>query len=169
MIPEYLGHLIPAWGSNWGYSGFSHDRNNHDSSAAYVLWCERKDKHMWHNCFTLIIKYWISFSINALLPRSLKGEPGLFFFDPCVNTMEWRPYCPSRMEVSYCTFRFGAIIRRDLCTLSLPHDSPPDNQYACLIWVHAGKATHASQNYLAGLAMKKIQRYNNSPLYVMAR
>ena len=34
-----------------------------------------------------------------------------------------RPYWPSRMEVSYCTFGFGAIIRRDLRTLSLRRDS----------------------------------------------
>ena len=72
----------------------------------------------------------------------LKGESGLFF-DPCVNAMAWRPYCPSCMEVSYCTFGFDAFIRRDLRTLSLPRDSPRDNQYACVILVHAGKATHA--------------------------
>ena len=38
---------------------------------------------------------------------------------PCVNTMGQRPYYPSRMEMSYCTFGFGAIIRRDLRTLGL--------------------------------------------------
>ena len=84
----------------------------------------------------------------------LKGESGLFF-GPCVNAMAWRPYCPSCMEASYCTFGFGTFIRRDLRTLSLPRDSPRDHQYACVIWVHAGKATHASWNYLAGLATKK--------------
>ena len=36
--------------------------------------------------------------------------------DPCVNAMGQRPYWPSRMEVGYCTFGFGAIIQRDLCT-----------------------------------------------------
>ena len=30
-------------------------------------------------------------------------------FDPCVNAMGQRPYWLSRMEVSYCTFGFGAI------------------------------------------------------------
>ena len=44
--------------------------------------------------------------------------------------MGQRPYCPSRMEMSYCTFGFGATIRRDLGTLSLPRDSPRDNQHA---------------------------------------
>ena len=34
------------------------------------------------------------------------------------------PYCLSRMEVNYCTFGFGVIIQCDLCTLSLPRDSP---------------------------------------------
>ena len=38
--------------------------------------------------------------------------------------MRWRPYCPSCMEVSYCTFGFGSIIWHDLRTLSLPRDSP---------------------------------------------
>ena len=87
-------------------------------------------------------------------PRNLKGEIGSLF-DPCVNAIGRRPYCPSRMEVSYCTFGFGAIIRRDLRTLSLPRDSPRDNQFACVIRDHAGKATHALRNYLAGLATKK--------------
>ena len=65
-------------------------------------------------------------------PRNLKG--GIWsLFDPCVNAIGWRPYCPSRMEVSYCTFRFGVIIRRNLRTLSLPRDSLRDNQCACVI------------------------------------
>ena len=68
-----------------------------------------------------------------------------------------RPYCPSRMEVNYCTFGFGAIIRCDLRTFSLLRDSPCNNQHACVIWVHARKATHTQQNYLAGLAMKKFK------------
>ena len=80
-----------------------------------------------------------------------------------------QPYCLSCMEVSYCTFGFSVIIWRGLRTLSLPCDSSRDNQYACAIWVHAGKATHASRNYLAGLATKKSGRYNNSPPYVIAR
>ena len=33
-----------------------------------------------------------------------------------VNAMEWRPYWPSHMEASYCTFGFGAIIGHDLRT-----------------------------------------------------
>ena len=85
-------------------------------------------------------------------PMSLKGGIGSLF---CVNAMGWRPYCPSRMEVSYCTFGFGTIIRRDLRTLSLlPPDSPRDKQYACVIRIHVGKVTQALQNYLAGLAAK---------------
>ena len=62
--------------------------------------------------------------------RNLKEGIG-YLFDACVNTMGWRPYCLSRMEVSYCTFGFGAITH------------PHDNQYVCVICVHAGKATHA--------------------------
>ena len=43
----------------------------------------------------------------------------------CVNAMGRRPYYKSRMEVSHCTFGFGAIIRRDLHTLLL--QIPPLN------------------------------------------
>ena len=34
--PRACAILIPAWGSNWGYSGFSHNQNNHGSSGVYV-------------------------------------------------------------------------------------------------------------------------------------
>ena len=74
--------------------------------------------------------------------RNLKGGIGSLF-DPCVNVVERRPYCPSHMEVSYWIFRFEAIIRLDLRTLSSLCDSWCDNQFACMIWVHAKKATHA--------------------------
>ena len=52
------------------------------------------------------------------------------------------------MEVSYCSFGFGEIIRGDLCTLS--HDD--HFAYVILSLRQTGKATHA---WLAGLAMKK--------------
>ena len=90
-------------------------------------------------------------------------------FDPCVNAMGRRPYCPSRMEVSYCTFGFGTIILRDLRTLSLPHDSPHGNQYACVIWVLAGKVNSCLTELFGGLSYEKIWRYNNSAPYVTAR
>ena len=98
----------------------------------------------------VLVMYYLQFLSACLLtlydlltPRNLKGGIGSLF-DPCVNAMGRRPHCPSRMEVSYCTSGFGAIIQRDLRTLSLPCDLPCDNLYACMIWVHAGKATHAS-------------------------
>ena len=59
-------------------------------------------------------------------PRNLKRGIGSLF-DPCDNAMGWRPYCPSCMEVSYCTFGFGMIIRHDLHILLLPHDSLHDH------------------------------------------
>ena len=34
--PRTCAILIPVWGSNWGSLGFSHNQNNHGSSAAYV-------------------------------------------------------------------------------------------------------------------------------------
>ena len=61
-----------------------------------------------------------------------KGNDGSLF-GPCVNAMGRQPYWPSCMEVSYCTFGFGVIIRCDQRTLSLPCDSPHDNLYACKI------------------------------------
>ena len=92
-----------------------------------------------------------SFHLVVFGPRNLIG--GFWsLFDPCVNAMGWRPYWPSCMEVRYCTFGFSANIRSDLRTLSLPCDLLRDNYYACVIYNHAGKATHAC---LAGLATKK--------------
>ena len=80
----------------------------------------------------------------SVLPKEFKrGNRGLFLTPAGVNAMRRRPYCLSRMEVSYCTFGFGAIIRLDLRTLSLLRDSLHYNQYAWLIRVHTGKATHA--------------------------
>ena len=35
--PRTCTIFILEWGSNWGYSGFSHYQNNRDSSWAYVL------------------------------------------------------------------------------------------------------------------------------------
>ena len=54
-------------------------------------------------------------------------------FGPYVNAMRRRLYSPSRMEVRYFSFGFGAIIRRDLRTLAVPCDSQRDNHYA-FIW-----------------------------------
>ena len=77
-------------------------------------------------------------------PRNLKWRIASLF-DPCVDAMGRRPYCPSRMEVSYCTFRFGAIIRRNLCTLSLPRDSPRDDSHLTKLF--------------GGLSYEKLRRY----------
>ena len=93
----------------------------------------------WHIQHLLSVRFQVDNGVNA---RNLKVGIGFLFYS-CVNAMGWRSYYLSRMEVSYCTFGFGAIIRCDLPTLSLPRDSPRDNQYACEIWVHVGKATHA--------------------------
>ena len=59
----------------------------------------------------------------------------LVSFHPCVNAMEQRPYWRSCMDLGYCTFGFGAIIRRDLLAfLLLPHNSPPDDRYTRMIY-----------------------------------
>ena len=48
------------------------------------------------------------------IPRNLKGKIGSLF-DPCVNAMGWRPYWPSHMEASYCTFGFGGKTFGAIC------------------------------------------------------
>ena len=75
-------------------------------------------------CFVLLEIYWAN-------PRNLKG--GIGSLSPSVNAMKRRPYWPSLMEASYCTFGFGTIIQRDLRMLLLLRDSPRDNLYACMI------------------------------------
>ena len=63
---------------------------------------------------------------------------------------------------------FGAIIRCDLRTLSLPRDSTRDN--LCVRDVSpCGKGNSRSTKLLGGLSYEKILRYNNSPPYVTAR
>ena len=46
--------------------------------------------------------------LDMFLPRNLKEGFGSLLADLCVNTMGRRLYCPLHMEVSYCTFGFGA-------------------------------------------------------------
>ena len=41
--------------------------------------------------------------------KEFKRRNRVSFLTPCVNAMGRRPYCPSSMEVSYCTCGFGAI------------------------------------------------------------
>ena len=72
-----------------------------------------------------------------------------------------RPYCLSRMEVSYCTFGFGVIIRHDLRTLSLPRYLPRDN--ICVRDLSpCGKGNSCLTKLFGGLRYEKIRRYNNS-------
>ena len=99
------------------------------------------------------------------LPKNLKGGIGSLF-DPCVNTMGQRPYSSSRMEMSYCTFGFSAIIQCNLCTLSLPRDSPRNIQYDLS---YRGKGNSCLTKLFGGLSYEQIRRYSNSPPYVTAR
>ena len=68
-------------------------------------------------------------------------------------------------QLSFCTFRFDAIIQRNLRTLLLQLDSPCSDHYVCVIQVHTQKATHA---WLAGLATNKSGFTTTHPPYVMA-
>ena len=95
---------------------------NHLCASYYVPWLET-------NICVLRVSVWLR-KLKVKVPRNLKrGVWSLFY--PCANDMGRWLY--SRMEVSYCTFEFGAIIWRDLGTLSLLGDSPHDNLYACVI------------------------------------
>ena len=68
--------------------------------------------------------------LHVSVTRTLKGGIGSLF-DPCVNALRQRPYYVSRMEVSYFTYVFGTIIRRDLRILLLLGDSLCNNQFVC--------------------------------------
>ena len=105
-------------------------------SLNHNMTLESKESYPRH---TKIVQNSLGFMPEVKPLHKLRGDLVLC----ALNTMEWRPYCPSRVEVSYCTFGFGAIMLRDLRTLSLPRDSPCNNQYACVIWVHTRKETHA--------------------------
>ena len=59
----------------------------------------------------------------------LRGKLGLFL-TPVFNAMEQQPYWRSCIEMSYCTFGFDVVIRRDLRALLLLLDSVRDNHYA---------------------------------------
>ena len=91
-------------------------------------------------CYTGATQFY-AVSLNALISRNLNGGIGSLLTS--ANAMGRWPYWPSRMEMSYRTFGFGAIIWRDLRTSSLLRGSSRDDLYACVIWIHAGKATHA--------------------------
>ena len=63
-------------------------------------------------------------------------------------------------DIIDCHLGWWVIVPLDLAQfglVSLRHDSPRDNLNACVIYVHARKATHAKQNYLAGLVTKNKQ------------
>ena len=70
------------------------------------------------------------------VPRNLKGG-NRSFFDLNVNLMGQWPFCQSRLEASYFTSGFGAIIQRNLHTYRCPVFYDLN---ACVIEVHARKA-----------------------------
>ena len=93
---------------------------------------------------------------KALGTRKLKGGIGSLF-DTCVNAMGRRPYWPSRMEESYCTFGLGAICAH-YHHRECVHDLSP-----------CAKGNSRIKKLLGGLSYEKIRKYNNSPPYVTAR
>ena len=110
----------------------------------------------------IVIEVWNVQSISVDKSRNIKR--GIrSFFDPCVNAMGQRPYCLSRIEANYCTFGFGVIIRRDLRTLSLQHDSSRNNLFASS--PHR-KGNSRLTKFFGGLSYEKVRRYNNSPPYM---
>ena len=88
-----------------------------------------KDKNM-HISIISVDCNFVFTSYYVYISRNIKG--GIWsLFDPCVNAMEPRPYWPSRMEVTYCTFGFAPSF--DMITLLLPRDLRHDSLYACVI------------------------------------
>ena len=93
-------------------------------------------------------------SINFVIyPRNLKGGSGLFLI-PVLTLWDG-----GHID---CHLGWWVIVPLDLAQsfdpVSLRHDWSRDNQYACVINVHARNATHAERNYLAGLATKKKKK-----------
>ena len=87
--------------------------------------------------------------------RNLKG--GIrSLFDPCVNATTRQPYFPSRMEVSYCTFGFGAI-----CTHYHYRVFHRSITYLCDLSPR-GKGNSRLMKLFGGLSDEKIQKYDNS-------
>ena len=75
---------------------------------------------------SVICRHLLTCLLSTVDKRNLKvGIRSLF--DSCVNTIGRRPYWPSHVEVSYCTFGFDMIIRHDQGTSSLPRDSLRNN------------------------------------------
>ena len=99
-----------------------------------------QQKFAYVELFMLVMTAYISMFKMVKKNANFRFRNGSWVNTPSKALRQW-PYCPSRMELSYCTFRFGAIIQRNLQTLSLPRDSPQNNLYACVIWVHVEKAT----------------------------
>ena len=69
--------------------------------------------HLFVPLFNLAMHQICDILLSGINPRKFKGQIGSLFRH-CVNPMEPLPYCWSHIEVSYCTFGFGAIIQRDL-------------------------------------------------------
>ena len=74
------------------------------------------------------------------------------------------------MRTASCKPSIGAIIRRDLRTLSLlPCDSLRDNPCACVIKSTLERQLKLNEIAWGGLSTKKYGGYKNSPPYVTAR
>ena len=117
---------------------------NYASVGAEVVWKGvYKDAHTW-TAFQCQCH-------SGFEPRNLKGGIGSLFA-PCVNAMGRRPYCSSRMVVSYCTFGFGAVIS----AICAHYRYPVIHHAVTNMRVHARKATHALNEIIWwGLATKK--------------
>ena len=92
--------------------------------------------------FTPVLTLWCSSHLEALSVTSDYPQ-----YSDCRCHCHWQ----SCMEASYCTFRFGTIIRHNLCALTLPVDSPHDNHYT-----HMSQSTwKRNSRFLWGLSYEK--------------
>ena len=110
----------------------------------------------------------------SVTPKEFKRGIGSLF-DACVNLHAYRAaagYCSSRMEASYCTLRDLGLSFSMICAryhYHVIHCAITNNEYACVIWVYAGKVYSCVTKLFGGLSYEKIRRYNNSPPYMTAR
>ena len=108
-------------------------------------------KKQWFICTYKISMLRSFFVSDSSKPRNLKGGIGSLF-DLCV--MLW-PLWQSCMEVSYCTFGFGAIILARFAQLIIAACLPCDNLNKCMCGVRKGNIRFTK--LLGGLSYEKMR------------
>ena len=123
--------LIPVWGSNWGYSGFTGNQNNRGSSGAYVtcIYCSPSFKINTRQNAHCLLRSWthlicVCFCVcGRLKPKYSQFEP-----------YGWRSHYTrqfSRSGISLvCLFRFPTFSNNHMAQTSI------DILYLVLVYDH---------------------------------